>query len=354
MVRECRMGIFALGLAALVAAVALVSAPRAKAALYISHHHDIALAGLDGEGLIPTFMRFDLSEDQLETPTAVHNGYLYWVDEVQGLIGRVKVDGSDMQPGFVSVPPGSQDLAPISVTVSDAGIFWGTLGRFSKQSGPIGRADLNGANVDPDFINTSPTHSIGGPIANDSHIYWTGGRNFGSPTGTIGRANVDGSGVNPELIVFPDADNSAQPGAISLSSSHIYWSRAVGSPNGIGRARLDGTEVEPLLFETSENSDIHGTAVAGGYLYWSFSGEDGVGRANLNTGAVDQGFLSLSFSPSEIEADELVAGDDCEKAKKKLAKAKKKLKKAKDQNKGVKTAKKKVKKAKQAVQEACA
>jgi hypothetical protein len=65
-------------------------------------------------------------------------------------------------------------------------------------AGTIGRADLDGTGVTPNFIT-----GANGPTAvvvDGAHIYWT---NFDS--NTIGRADLDGTGINqsssPEPVV---------------------------------------------------------------------------------------------------------------------------------------------------------
>jgi streptogramin lyase len=70
----------------------------------------------------------------------------------------------------------------------DAGhIYWARL-----TTGAIGRANLDGTDVNQSFI--TGTDSFGVAVDAD-HIYWAN-----SNTGTIGRANLDGTGANQSFI----------------------------------------------------------------------------------------------------------------------------------------------------------
>ncbi len=62
-------------------------------------------------------------------------------------------------------------------------------------------------------------------------------------------------------------------GAVALvfipagADAYIYWSNAHDAPNAIGRANLDGTEVDPQFIPSAgEGCDI---AVDQSYVYWS-------------------------------------------------------------------------------------
>ena len=93
------------------------------------------------------------------------------------------------------------------MAVDSRHIYWA-----SNQNHTIGRADLDGQNVNQSFITGA---SYPEWVAVDSrYIYWT---NAG--TSTIGRADLDGQNVNQNFIV------TGTVGAFGLAvdSSHIYW-----------------------------------------------------------------------------------------------------------------------------------
>ena len=80
---------------------------------------------------------------------------------------------------------GGPSTFPVGLAVDGAHIYWANGGTRA-----IGRANLDGSGVNPSFI-TSAGGS--GMAVNSAHIYWTSGD-------SIGRANLDGSGVNPSFI----------------------------------------------------------------------------------------------------------------------------------------------------------
>src|SRR5262245_61349043 len=71
-------------------------------------------------------------------------------------------------------------------------------------------------------------------------IYW----NHAGLTGEeIARANLDGSNVDPDFIAFPKADGPTTRlvcEGIAVDAMHIYWAEY--AAHAIGRANLDGSE----------------------------------------------------------------------------------------------------------------
>ena len=102
-------------------------------------------------------------------------------------------------------------------------------------------------------------------LRSDGHyVYWTNASN-----GTIGRANLDGTNVNSSFIT--GADN---PISIAVDAGHVYW----GNTNGarISRANLDGTNVD-LSFITGVYPA--GIAVDAGHIYWTDTARSGTRSA---------------------------------------------------------------------------
>lgn len=73
------------------------------------------------------------------------------------------------------------------------------------------------------------------------YVYWTN-----NALRTIGRARLNGTEVNQTFIADSDPAN---PEGIAIHGSYIYWSNygpgVGGGGTSIGRAKLNGTEVEP-------------------------------------------------------------------------------------------------------------
>jgi hypothetical protein len=94
---------------------------------------------------------------------------------------------------------GKKAAATTSLTLTGTGanprhIYWG----HSPFVPRVGRADVDGQNVNQNFIAIiGPSEPVWVAV-DSSHVYWT---NFG--TGTIGRADLDGQNVNQSFITGP-------------------------------------------------------------------------------------------------------------------------------------------------------
>ena len=87
--------------------------------------------------------------------------------------------------------------------------------------GTIGRANLDGTDVDQSFISGGAQPF--GVTANAQRLYWSNNN-----TGTIGAAFLDGSAVNQSF-----ATGAGGPWGMAVDSQHLYWANPGG--NGIGR-----------------------------------------------------------------------------------------------------------------------
>ncbi len=151
----------------------------------------------------------------------------------------------------------------------------------------------------------------------------------------IARANLDGSGADESFINLRYGSYAGW--GLAVNDSHIYWADYNG--NTIGRARLDGSDVDPNHIIVGPNDDS----------------EEALFVRPLDVAADNRTQLPPLDGAAGGDGD----GDQsCAEAKAKLKKAKKKLKKAKkalkqakqnDADAQVAKAKKKVKKARKAV-----
>ena len=135
----------------------------------------------------------------------------------------------------------------------------------------IGRANLDGTNVDQNFIAVPGTCDLA--IA-DPFIFWVS-----SGTDSVGRARLDGAGVPENLIRERGrrrSDGMSPIGrscSVATRGSYIYW----GNGDSIGRARLDGSEADSAFIVGASN--VQGIAVASKYIYWTNAGSQAIGRA---------------------------------------------------------------------------
>lgn len=195
------------------------------------------------------------------------DAFVYWTTTGTS-IGRANLDGSGVDPSFLSTA-----ASALSLHVDQSGLYWGNYGNGVATSGTVGHADLNGAGASQSFI--APAYRPCGVAVIGRYIYWSNCANH-----TISRANLDGTGVIGAFITSPD--NAAN---LVVAGQYIYWAGA----NAIGRARLDGTNVQPTLIRVS----ALGLAADGSHLYWSSSGPPvRIGRANLDGSGVNRNFIN--------------------------------------------------------------
>src|SRR5215208_2908372 len=102
-----------------------------------------------------------------------------------------------------------------------------------------------------------------GMAVDSDHIYWTD-----SATDTIGRADLDGTNVNPGFIT-----NGA--GDVAVDAHNVYWTNS----SGVGRANLDGSGIENK-FVSVKNLFPHDVAVDDAHVWWVE--QTGLGRASLS------------------------------------------------------------------------
>lgn len=157
----------------------------------------------------------------------------------------------------------------------------------------VGRADLDGSNVDDSFI-TGGSGPCG--FAVDSQfVYWAN-----NASGTIGRANLDGTGVDQTFI--PNAGAFAC--GVAVDDAHIYWTNAfVGTT--LGRADLDGSNVDPNFITGLPAPG--GVAVDDRFIYRAGSAGGAIGRADLDGTNVDTGFVQTSSSPLGVTVAPVIA-----------------------------------------------
>jgi cysteine-rich repeat protein/probable HAF family extracellular repeat protein len=252
---------------ALVVAGLLVTwiAPSAKAHGIYWAGPIIGRANLDGTGVTPSFI------SGIGTPcVAVDAFHIYWGD---GSIGRANLDGTGVTPSFIS---GTGTV--LSVAVDGTYIYW-----RNYDTGSIGRANLDGTGVNESFITLSPAPAFA-PVAVDrTHIYWTQSclDERICDGGFIGRANLDGTEVNTTFIGPLSSGNMT---GLAVDGSHIYWTNY--NTGSIDRANLDGTGVQSFI----AGANAFGVAADGTYIYWT--GPSGIGRANLDGSDVNQSFIT--------------------------------------------------------------
>jgi virginiamycin B lyase len=281
----------AVALASLVFAT-LALAARADAFVYWTNSVDNTMgrANVDGTGVDQGF--FGASNAQ---GVAVDGAHIYWTI-FEGPIGRANLDGTDVNPNFAGGTSANPVSNPQGLAVDSGHLYWGnnTAGVPCCQVSTIGRANLDGTGVDPNFIVVMDA-TADGVAVDDAHVYWTG-------SNVIGRANLDGTDVNQSFIA-----GAIEPWGVAVDGAHIYW---VNTGTGtIGRANLDGTGVDQSFINGDPDNVPEGMAVDGAHIYWANTqgpGEGTIGRANLDGTGVDQSFITGAAEPTAVAVDALV------------------------------------------------
>lgn len=158
----------------------------------------IGRANLDGSGVQRGF----IGGATRPCGVAVNGSHVYWSNLEGGSIGRANLDGSQVEQDFIT---GAR--APCGVAVTATEVFWTSVGWDALTPAAIGRGPISGGVGENDFITgVEEAFSL---AATPSHLYWTdeGWRNFqggGDPSvvlpGAVGRASLDGAEVDRRWI----------------------------------------------------------------------------------------------------------------------------------------------------------
>jgi hypothetical protein len=250
------------------------------------------------------------------------SAYIYWphnrAPARDGAIGRAHVDGSAPNPTLVTGTDGVY-----AVAVSGTHVYWthSTL----DGAGAIGRANLDGSDANPNFI--TGLHSPRGIGVEGTHIYWAdfdpaapGPGDFGR--GLIGRANLDGSDVNQNFIKERGhGAPPAHPTALAVDRNHIYFSDPAFSVLVI--ARIDGHGPWRVA-EVRGVGIVNGIAAHGAHIYWTWTCPNpnidcarsrGIGRMNLNGTALDRNFIDVPARGVAVDAQHIYWAEDFERGR---------------------------------------
>ncbi len=238
---------------------------------------------------------------------ALDSARVYWTHVVSsaGEVGRATLAGFGVNPSFVA----TANTSPCGVASDADDEYWANGG----SPGSIGSAHgntLTSQNLIPGTFTSDPC----GVARAGPYLYWA---NQGGES--IGRADLDGSNPIPSFVdTDPAGDIASVPCGLAIDGSHIYW--ADQGTDKIGRADIDGSDPDPDFISAGIGSDPCGMAVSptqepspSSYAFsdtaaGSHSAIQAFAVANTASSVLDVTGVSLvGPNPAEFEK----AGDGC-------------------------------------------
>jgi hypothetical protein len=202
----------------------------------------IGRANLDGSGVNQNFITTGV-----DTPSgvAVTTSAIYWVNG-NNTIGQANLDGTGPVGNFISASAGP-------------GLAADSQFLYFLTSLSVGRATLNGSAVDPNFVSIPEPFS--GPAVDPSFLYWA------SDAGnTVGRVPV-GGGV-PDANFIAAGTTGGGPSGVAVNSQYVFWGDL--DAKTVGRANINGSSpnhdliagaaitgpIDPSLFAAAPSNKI--------------------------------------------------------------------------------------------------
>jgi hypothetical protein len=108
-------------------------------------------------------------------------------------------------------------VEPSQIAVSAKHVFW--VQRLGFQRSVIGRADINGKNVNRRFL--TGLNAVDGMAADGTHVWWMNRVSESQlSAATLGRAREDGSVRQPAILRFSYSQN---PVGLAATLADVYW-----------------------------------------------------------------------------------------------------------------------------------
>jgi hypothetical protein len=216
--------------------------------------------------------------------------WLYGPNPNPSSIERLTLDGSAVQANFIAPTRANWGIQ----TYGDR-IYWLDFPGPRGANCDVKSASLAGADVET--LATIPVwgcSSAGFALAG-GYLYW----GSASGEGKIGRVSLQPPhDVNPNFIHLPlmpgstRFDEHGETGGLATDGTWLYWMDEM--RHTVGRARVDGTDVDPALFKPQPpNGNVGLFGVSRGYLYWGYNYGDGnVGRARIDGTDANPNFMT--------------------------------------------------------------
>jgi hypothetical protein len=231
----------------------------------------------------------------------VQGPFIYWILRDERRIGRANLDGSGVNPNFIVLPgsnePGQFGGIPGGLATDGTHLYWTIQSDEASIVGFVSKATLDGTLVTRQLVTTG-----NGPLGiatSGGKLYWANSAN-----NTIGTANVDGTGLNQALVT-----NTVQPYGVEVAGGFLYYANFANGKT-IGRSNLDGTDQRPNFVLTTTDpvaaaSGVTGLASDGTYLYWAnyvLNANSTIGRYRLDGSAAPENTFLKGLDPNNVKA----------------------------------------------------
>lgn len=175
---------------------------------------------------------------------------------------------------------------------------WLYVGVLSETDGPHGeilRVPLSGGGPSSVLVSSLALRPAGLVLAG-GYLYWDDGP-------TIGRISIEDSRVQRQFVALPPDVGGDAVAGLAGNSTYLYFSRCGDSV--IGRIDLATAKVEDGFVRLADRSCPQALAVAGDHLYWAQLGEGPgrIGRVTLSTRQVEPKWVATKSGPYELAAD---------------------------------------------------
>jgi hypothetical protein len=221
-----------------------------------------------------------------DATSVTFSGSVYWTGKATNAIGRANLDGSDPDPTFIQ---NTLSGVPTGIAAGGGEIFWTEQSAPDAWRGRIGEAALDGTELNESLVAFA---DAGVGVATDGrHLYWA------TAAGTIARSRMDGSDIDLDFI----SPRAGRIEGVAVSGGNIYW----GEPNrnAIGRARLgDPYDTIATTFITGLGAPA-GVAATAGHVYWANQASDSIGRANLDGSSPDPTWITGATGATGVSLD---------------------------------------------------
>jgi len=230
--------------------------------------------------------------------TAQASGQVFYGGWYDSAIGSVSFDGSNPQPNLIV----NQLTVPFALAVSGEYLYW------ESNSFPvdIGRSRLDGSELNPQFI-TAPGGAFGsnGLSISNGRIYWSETRNStGFGPALLSSANLDGSDQQNRFLSL--GSNAAGASLVIGGWAFLVTHKEVRGVEhySIARRRLDGKGSRRLV---AANRPFVGEALVGdgSHIYW-LEGEDRnlfIARASINAGSLNTRWRHIPRKGCHVHED---------------------------------------------------